>query len=221
MIARREFITLLGGAAATWPLAARAQQAGVPLIGVLFNGIRLSDDIWQAFRQGLHEIGFVEGQNVAIKFRFAESDAEVQRLASELVRERVALIVAAPNSRAGAAAKDATTSIPIVFMNGPDPVRTGLVASLNRPGGNLTGVTLLSADLTVKRLGFLRDLLPKAALVAVLLSRSRQRDPSSSCRRRRRQPTASECAFSSCTRKKRANSKSHSRMRRAKAHRRF
>jgi putative ABC transport system substrate-binding protein len=177
MIARREFITLLGGAAATWPLAARAQQAGVPLIGVLFNGIRLSDDIWQAFRQGLHEIGFVEGQNVAIKFRFAESDAEVQRLASELVRERVALIVAAPNSRAGAAAKDATTSIPIVFMNGPDPVRTGLVASLNRPGGNLTGVTLLSADLTVKRLGFLRDLLPKAALVAVLLSRSRQRDP--------------------------------------------
>src|SRR5215469_14764272 len=149
---RREFITLIGGAAAMWPLGARAQQAGVPLIGVLYNGIRMNDDIWQAFRQGLREIGSVEGQNVAIKFRFAESDAEVQRLAGELVREQVALIVTAPNSRAGTAAKAATTTIPIVFMSGPDPVRTGLVASLNRPGGNLTGATLLSADLTVKRL---------------------------------------------------------------------
>ena len=176
MIRRRNFITLLGAAVA-WPLAARAQQAGVPLIGVLHNGIRLNDDNWQAFRQGLREIGFVEGQNVAIKFRFAESNAEVQGLASELVREQVALIVTTPNSRAGAAAKHATATIPIVFMSGPDPVRTGLVASLNRPGGNLTGVTLLSADLTVKRLGLLRDLLPKAALVAVLLSRSCMADP--------------------------------------------
>jgi putative ABC transport system substrate-binding protein len=169
MMRRRTFITLLGGAAAAWPLAARAQQAGVPLIGVLYNGIRMNDDNWQAFRQGVREIGFVEGQSVAIKFRFAESNAEMQRLANELVREQVALIVTAPNSVAGAAAKDATATIPIVFMSGPDPVRTGLVASLNRPGGNLTGVTLLSADLTVKRLGLLRDLLPKAALVAVLL----------------------------------------------------
>jgi putative ABC transport system substrate-binding protein len=162
---RRDFITLLSGAAAVWPLAARAQQRGVPLIGVLHNGLRWNDDSWQAFRQGLRETGFVEGQNVAIEFRLAESSAEMQRLAGELVRQQVSVLFASPNAVAAGAAKDATKTIPIVFNTGPDPVRQGLVASLNRPGGNLTGVTQLSADLTVKRLGLLHECAPQAALV--------------------------------------------------------
>jgi putative ABC transport system substrate-binding protein len=177
---RREVITLLGGAAA-WPLAARAQPPAMPVVGVLLAGFRRNDDdeLWQAFRQGLRDTGFIEGQNVAVEYRFADNQAQRARnLADELVRRRVTVIVAAPNHIAIVAAKDATTTIPIVFYSAPDPVRTGLVASLNRPGGNLTGVTSLSADLTAKRLGLLHGLLPQAALVAILLGRAPgQADP--------------------------------------------
>jgi putative ABC transport system substrate-binding protein len=170
MIGRREFITLLGGAAA-WPVAARAQQPAAPVIGWIYLGLR-SDDNLQGFRQGLREKGFIERQNVTIEYRFAASRAQAQEYAGELVRRQVAVIVASPNLNAVEAAKDATTSIPVVFMQANDPVRTGTVLSLNRPGGNLTGVTQLSADLTAKRLGLLRDLLPQASVVAMLLDRS-------------------------------------------------
>jgi putative ABC transport system substrate-binding protein len=150
----------LGTSAAAWPLAARAQQPKLPVIGYLHSGVR-NDGNGQiaAFHRGLREAGFIEGQNVAVEYRFAENrDERAQTLAAELVQQQVALIVAAPNQRAIGAAKAATTTIPIVFMSGPDPVRRGLVASLNRPGGNLTGVTQLSGDLTAKRLGLLHDL---------------------------------------------------------------
>jgi putative ABC transport system substrate-binding protein len=172
---RREFITLLGGGAAAWPLAAGAQQPKVPVIGYLHFGARddghgqIASFHIASFHRGLREAGFIEGQNVAVEYRFAENrDERAQALAAELVRQQVALIVAAPSQRAIGAAKAATTTIPIVFMSGPDPVREGLVASLNRPGGNLTGVTQLSADLTTKRLGLLHDLAPHATSVAVL-----------------------------------------------------
>jgi putative ABC transport system substrate-binding protein len=169
---RRDFITLLGGAAA-WPVAARAQQvAAVPVIGFLEVGTRSDTDrIMPGFRQGLREAGFVEGQNLAIEYRWAENQtARLPAFAAELVQRRVAVIVAGPNRNAIAAATRATATIPIVFMSGPDPVRQGLVASLNRPGGNVTGVTLLSAELTAKRLGLLHDLVPQATVVAMLLS---------------------------------------------------
>jgi len=177
---RREFVGLLGGTAA-WPLAARAQQRTMPVVGYLHSGVRDDNAIGQiaAFHRGLREAGFVEGQNVAFEYRFAENrEGRVEMLAAELVRQQVALIVASPNQRAIRAAKAATTTIPIVFMIGADPVRTGLVASLNRPGGNLTGVTQLASDLTAKRLGLLHDLAPHANSVAVLLGRApAQTDP--------------------------------------------
>jgi ABC-type uncharacterized transport system substrate-binding protein len=175
---RREFITLLGGAAAAWPLAARAQQPKVPVIGYLHFGVRddgngqIASFHIASFHQGPREAGFIEGQNIAVEYRFAENrEGRAQALAAELVRQQVALIVAAPSQQAIRQAKVATATIPIVFMSGPDPVRTGLVASLNRPGGNLTGVTQLSADLTAKRLGLLHDLAPHATSVGVLFGR--------------------------------------------------
>jgi putative ABC transport system substrate-binding protein len=168
---RREFITVVGGAAA-WPLAARAQQPPVPVIGFLHGGSRNDSDLWSIpFRQGLSETGYVEGQNVAIQYRYAENRSErYPTLAAELVERRVSAIVASPNTTVVRAVKAATALIPVVFLTGPDPVRTGLVASLNRPGGNLTGVTALSGDLTTKRLGLLHDLAPQAVAIAHLLN---------------------------------------------------
>jgi putative tryptophan/tyrosine transport system substrate-binding protein len=169
---RRELIILLGGAAA-WPLAARAQQgeqAGMPVVGFL-RSASLTDatHMVSAFRNGLKETGFVEGQNVAIQYRSAENHFDrLPGLAAELIRLPVTVIVG--NTPAAQAAKMATTAVPIVFATGSDPVVDGLVASLNRPGGNVTGVTFLSGALAAKRLELLRQVVPNATIIAVLVS---------------------------------------------------
>jgi putative ABC transport system substrate-binding protein len=168
---RREFITLIGGAAA-WPLAVRAQQSGpMPAIGFL-GGSSLTErrPLLAAFRQALTEAGFVEGQNVAIEYRWAEGQYDrLPALAAELVRRQVAVLVAGDGPSA-LAAKAATTTIPIVFNTGIEPVQAGLVTSLNRPGGNLTGVNMVAGPLPAKQLGLLHDLVPAAATIAVLIN---------------------------------------------------
>jgi putative tryptophan/tyrosine transport system substrate-binding protein len=171
MMKRREVITLLGGAVAAWPLAGRAQQAGMPVIGFLYSGS--PDPVahrLRAFRQGLKDSDHVEGESVAIVYRWAEYQPDrLPGLVADLVRRQVAVIATAGGTPAILAAKAATTTIPIIFAAGEDPVRLGLVASLAKPGGNLTGINFFNAEVTGKRLGFLRDLVPTAKRVGVLV----------------------------------------------------
>jgi putative ABC transport system substrate-binding protein len=169
---RREFITLLGGAAA-WPLAARAQQPVTPVIGYL-GLLSPSAEVERisSFRKGLKEAGFDEGRNVSIEFRFAEGDANLlPTFVAELVSRKVRVMLAA-STAAALAAKVATSTVPIVFMTGADPIQSGLVARINRPEGNLTGISFFSPQMESKRLGLLHELVPKADLIAVLLNPS-------------------------------------------------
>jgi ABC-type uncharacterized transport system substrate-binding protein len=174
-VKRREFITLVGGATAAWPFVARAQQAGTPVVAFL-DAASLETDVrgLAEFRKGLSEIGYVEGQDVMIEYRSAEGQADrLPALAADLVRRKVAVIATMANN-AAVAAKTTTTTIPIVFTVGGDPIKMGLINSLNRPGGNITGVSFLSSDIVAKMLEALHELMPKATRIAALMNPTNQ-----------------------------------------------
>src|SRR5262245_16117069 len=169
-IERRKFLATLGGAAAAWPLAARAQQSAMPFIGLL-NGQSSTHVPLPAFRQGLSEAGFDEGRNVAVVYRSADGDRErLPALAAGLVRRRVAVIAAVGGDSSVRSATAATATIPIVFTTGGDPVETGLVASLSRPGGNVTGATILGSMAATKQIGLLRDMVPRLETIGLLVT---------------------------------------------------
>jgi putative tryptophan/tyrosine transport system substrate-binding protein len=171
---RREFLTLVGGAAAAWPLVAHAQQPTAPVIGFLSSrSAGESASVVEAFREGLNEAGFAEGQNISIEFRWAEGQYDrLPAMAADLVGHRVALIVAAGGDRPALAAKAATSTIPIVFTGSDFPVKVGLVASLSRPGGNVTGASLFTSELEAKKLSLLREMVPKTLLIGMLVNPS-------------------------------------------------